>query len=112
MITTIICWVGRVAQARKRRGEEELSVKSIRIKRSPPGVAKSKILHLLLELEDDEVYSYADLVTYLVRNGVAAATAIYYINFFSAAGLLKKIEKGAYKVNKEAIRKMLEELEQ
>jgi butyrate kinase len=101
-----------MAQARKRRGEKDLSrIKPVKIKRSPPGVAKSKILHLLLELEDDEVYSYADLVTYLVRNGVAAATAIYYINFFSATGLLEKIEKGVYRVNKEAIKKLLEELE-
>ncbi len=101
-----------MAQARKRRGGEDLShIKPVKIKRSPPGVAKSKILHLLLELEDDEVYSYAELVRYLVRNGISPSTAHYYIKYLPETGLLEKTEIG-YRVNKEAIRKLLEELEQ
>jgi DNA-binding transcriptional ArsR family regulator len=101
-----------MAQARKRRGEKDLSrITPVKIKRMPPGVAKSKILHLLLELEDTEEYSYSDLVRYLVRNGIPAPTAEYYVKYFSEIGVLEKIMRGVYRVNKEAIRKLLEELE-
>jgi DNA-binding transcriptional ArsR family regulator len=101
-----------MAQARKRRREEDLShIKPVKIKRMPPGVAKSKILRLLLELEDAEEYSYADLVRYLVRNGVPIPTAEYYVKYFSETEILVKIARGVYRVNKEAIKKLLEELE-
>jgi hypothetical protein len=105
-------WGIYMTQARKRRREEDLSrIKPVKIKRTPPGVAKSLVLHLLLELEDTEEYSYSDLVGYLVRNGVSLPTAIYYVNYFSGTGVLEKIERGVYRVNKEEIKKLLEELE-
>jgi len=101
-----------MAQARKRREGEDLShIKPVKIKRMPPGAAKSKILRLLLELEDTEEYSYSDLVRYLVRNGVPIPTAEYYVKYLSEVEALVKIARGVYRVNKEAIRRLLEELE-
>jgi DNA-binding transcriptional ArsR family regulator len=100
-----------MAQARKRRGEENLSIKPVKIKRVPHGVAKSKVLHLLFELEDAEEYSYTDLVRYLVRNGIPVSTAEYYVKYLPDIGVLEKVERGVYRVNKEAIKKLLEELE-
>jgi hypothetical protein len=100
-----------MAQARKRRREEDLSrIKPVKIKRMPHGVAKSKVLHLLLELEDTEEYSYADLVRYLVRNGIPVSTAEYYVKYLPDIGVLERVERGVYRVNKEAIKKLLEEL--
>jgi hypothetical protein len=83
----------------------------IRARRRPYGSAKRIVLQLLLKLDENTEYSYMELMRYLIRNGVPVSTAEYYMKFLPNIGVLEKVERGVYRVNKEAIKKLLEELE-
>jgi len=87
-----------------------MSQPDIRIKRSGRGVVKKKVLELMLTLDESREYSFTELVRYFVKNGVSPSTAIYYAEYFPETGALMKTETGRYRVNKDSVRRMLEEL--
>ena len=95
-----------MAQIRKKREETG----SIRIRKSPHGTVKKRVLELLLALDENEEYLFTWLIRYLVKNGVSLASAMYYIKYFPEMDVLLRTETGGYRVNKELIKKMLEEL--
>ena len=82
----------------------------IRAPRRPRGKAKRLVLELLLKLDENNEYSYMELMRYLIRNGVPIPAAEYYMKFLPDMGALERIERGIYRVNKEQVKKMLEEL--
>jgi len=72
--------------------------------------AKKLVLELLLKLDEKNEYSYMELMGYLIRNGVPVSAAEYYMRFLPLTSALERIDRGIYRVNKEQIKKMLEEL--
>lgn len=83
----------------------------IRAPRRPRGKAKRLVFELLLKLDEKREYSYIELLGYLIRNGVPASAAEYYMRLLPLTSALERIDRGIYRVNKELIKKMLEELE-
>lgn len=87
-----------------------IRVRDSKIRRSPYGSIKRRILQLLLELDESQEYQFAELVRYLIKNDISLNTAAHYIKFLPETGALQKTERGTYKVDKKLVRKMLEEL--
>ncbi len=75
------------------------------------GLKKRLVLELLLKLDENSEYSYMELLRYLIRNGVSISAAEYYMRFLPFTGALERLDRGVYRINKEVIRRMLEELE-
>lgn len=91
-------------------GKRVENMAQIRAPRRPYGGAKRLVLELLLKLDEKREYSYMELMRYLIRNGVPISSAEYYMKFLPDMGALEKVERGIYRVNKGAIKRMLGEL--
>jgi hypothetical protein len=95
-----------MSQTRRRRSGGEL------VKTAQWGLMKRRILELLAELDPSKTYSYTELVHYLVSNGVTVTSASYYvIHYLVAVGVLERVWRGAYRINKKRLEEMLRGLD-